>query len=348
MLDLHGAPGGQTGANIDDSPHRLPELFTDPDAYAQGLRLWRLLAERYAHDPTVIAYDLLNEPLPEQHAHLVPRLAEFYRDATAEIRAVDPHHLLSIEGWHWSTRFDGLERLWDENFCLHFHKYWSEPTTDSIRPYLDLRERLGVPLWMGESGENQESWYTEAFSLFEHHRIPWTFWTWKSTAPPRPVIPPRRWDELARSPPAAAPRPREISRTSSTSPDYSRSRDARAPGSRPLGPARPAPPPPRKDVPMSIEPRTPPGADGGASVEEGPRPDPGGASRPARVLTGCGAMARCTCSSCPACVLPVFAYSRSPGTWSPSRTTPPSAASSSVGGTAELREPLTDDGSAAW
>ena len=210
VLDLHGAPGGQTGANIDDSPHRLPELFTDLDAYAQGLSLWRLLAERYAHDPTVIAYDPLNEPLPEQHAHLVPRLAEFYRDVIAEIRAVDPHHLLSIEGWHWSTRFDGLERLWDENFCLHFHKYWSEPTTDSIRPYLDLRERLGVPLWMGESGENQESWYTEAFSLFEHHRIPWTFWTWKKLD--RPTSPlviarPERWDELARYAAGRGPAP---------------------------------------------------------------------------------------------------------------------------------------------
>ena len=27
LLDLHGAPGGQTGTNIDDSPRNLPELF---------------------------------------------------------------------------------------------------------------------------------------------------------------------------------------------------------------------------------------------------------------------------------------------------------------------------------
>src|SRR4051794_9437615 len=29
LLDLHGAPGGQTGTNIDDSPRNLPELFMD-------------------------------------------------------------------------------------------------------------------------------------------------------------------------------------------------------------------------------------------------------------------------------------------------------------------------------
>lgn len=200
VLDLHGAPGGQTGTNIDDSPHRLPELFTDEGAYRQGLRLWRLLAERYAEDPTVIAYDLLNEPLPEEHHALVPRLAEFYRDVIAEIRAVDPHHLLSIEGWHWATRFEGLEREGDANSCLHFHKYWSEPTTRSIRPYLELRDRLGVPVWMGESGENEDAWYTEAFALFERHEIPWTFWTWKKLdRPTSPLIiaRPDRWDELA-------------------------------------------------------------------------------------------------------------------------------------------------------
>lgn len=201
VLDLHGAPGGQTGENIDDSPNRLPELFTDPAAYDQGLRLWSLLARRYADEPAVSAYDLLNEPLPEKHEALVPRLADFYRDVIAEIRAVDQHHLLSIEGWNWATRFEGIDTVWDENSCLHFHKYWSEATTNSIRSFLDLRERLHLPLWMGESGENDDQWYTEAFGLFEQHDMPWTFWTWKKIVrdtSPQIVTPPARWDELRR------------------------------------------------------------------------------------------------------------------------------------------------------
>ena len=199
VIDLHGAPGGQTGENIDDSPRRRPELFTDPTYYAQGLRLWRLLADRYAHEPVVSMYDLLNEPLPEKHESLVPQLLQFYRDVIAEIREVDPHHLLSIEGWHWSTRFDGLDHVLDENSCLHFHKYWSEPSVDSIRHFLDLREQFGLPLWMGESGENEEDWYREAFTMFESQEIPWTFWTWKKIdGPTSPLVarPPERWDEV--------------------------------------------------------------------------------------------------------------------------------------------------------
>lgn len=212
VLDLHGAPGGQTGENIDDSPHRRPELFTDPAAYEEGLRLWGLLASRYADEPVIAAYDVLNEPLPEKHEALVPKLAEFYRDVVAEIRAVDPNHLLSIEGWNWATRFDGIDQLWDPNSCLHFHKYWSEPSTDSIRSMLDLRERLDLPLWMGESGENDDQWYTEAFGLFEQHGIPWTFWTWKKVdRPTSPLIitRPDRWDEVVRCAAGTGPAPQD-------------------------------------------------------------------------------------------------------------------------------------------
>lgn len=221
VLDLHGAPGGQTGENIDDSAHRLPELFTDPVAYGQGLRVWELLALRYRDEPVVSAFDLLNEPLPEKHADLVPRLADFYRDVIAVIRGVDPHHLLSIEGWNWATRFEGIERVWDQNSCLHFHKYWSEPSTHSIQQYLELRDRLGLPLWMGESGENDEAWYSAAFGLFEQHEIPWTFWTWKKIrreTSPRVITPPDRWEEVTRyaashgeaERPAPPARPQEI------------------------------------------------------------------------------------------------------------------------------------------
>lgn len=210
VLDLHGAPGGQTGANIDDSPDRRPDLFLDDFAYQQGLRLWRLLAQRYADKTAVSAYDLLNEPLPEQHEALVPRLAQFYSDVIAEIRSVDPHHLLSIEGWHWSTRFRGIDCVWDENSCLHFHKYWSEPSTDSIRDYLDLRDQLALPLWMGESGENSDAWFSQAFGLFEEHDIPWTFWTWKKLdreTSPLVIRRPDRWDDIVAFAAGGAPVP---------------------------------------------------------------------------------------------------------------------------------------------
>lgn len=44
ILDLHGAPGGQTGANIDDSARNLPELFTEEKNRRLTIELWRKLA----------------------------------------------------------------------------------------------------------------------------------------------------------------------------------------------------------------------------------------------------------------------------------------------------------------
>lgn len=61
---MHGAPGGQTGQNIDDSPNDLPEAFME-EKYQDKLEgLWVKLATKYKDEPVVAAYDLLNEPLP--------------------------------------------------------------------------------------------------------------------------------------------------------------------------------------------------------------------------------------------------------------------------------------------
>jgi len=59
ILDLHGAPGGQTGTNIDDSPNGEPELFLERRYQDQTVALWVALARRYRDEPVVAAYDLL-------------------------------------------------------------------------------------------------------------------------------------------------------------------------------------------------------------------------------------------------------------------------------------------------
>src|SRR6185312_11154016 len=63
ILDMHAAPGGQTGANIDDSRNDVPELFIDKKDQDELVNIWVKLAQRYRDEPVVAAYDLLNEPL---------------------------------------------------------------------------------------------------------------------------------------------------------------------------------------------------------------------------------------------------------------------------------------------
>jgi hypothetical protein len=203
LLDLHGAPGGQTGTNIDDSPRNLPELFLEPRYRDLTLRLWRDLATRYRDETVVVGYDLLNEPLPNewQHSH-ADALAELYRDLTREIRAIDPDHLIVYEGAHWATNWSIFTEVWDANSLLQFHKYWSSPDTESIAAFLETRDRLGLPIYMGEGGENTLEWLYTAFRLYEAHGIGWNFWPWKkieTRTSPASVVAPDGWDRVVAS-----------------------------------------------------------------------------------------------------------------------------------------------------
>ncbi|MBX3098269.1 MAG: cellulase family glycosylhydrolase [Salinibacterium sp.] len=203
LLDLHGAPGGQTGTNIDDSPRNLPELFMEPRYRDLTLRLWSDLAQRYRHETVVLGYDLLNEPLPNDWQHTyASALAELYRDLTREIRAVDPDHLIVYEGAHWATNWDIFTEVWDDNSLLQFHKYWSSPDTGSLSVYLETRDRLGLPIYMGEGGENTLEWLYAAFRLYESHGIGWNFWPWKkidTRTSPASIVAPAGWEKVVAS-----------------------------------------------------------------------------------------------------------------------------------------------------
>lgn len=203
LLDLHGAPGGQTGTNIDDSPRNLPELFLEPRYRELTVRLWRDLATRYRDETVVLGYDLLNEPLPNQWQHThADALADLYRELTREIRAVDPNHLIVYEGAHWATNWDIFTEVWDANSLLQFHKYWSSPDTASIAEFLATRDRLGLPIYMGEGGENTAEWLYAAFRLYEHHDIGWNFWPWKkidTRTSPASIRPPEGWERVVAS-----------------------------------------------------------------------------------------------------------------------------------------------------
>jgi endoglucanase len=200
ILDLHGAPGGQTGTNIDDSPNGEPELFIERRYQDQTVALWVALARRYRDEPVVAAYDLLNEPLPNDHGErYANELVALYRRLTAAIREVDPNHLIMYEGTHWATDWSIFTEVWDANSMLQFHKYWSPPDHPSIRPFLAIAGELGLPIYMGEGGENNLAWLQTAFQLYEDHEISWNFWPWKkidTRTSPCSIEPPEGWTEI--------------------------------------------------------------------------------------------------------------------------------------------------------
>ncbi len=211
VLDLHGAPGGQTGTNIDDSPRGLPELFTERHYQELTVELWRALATRYRDEPMVAGYDLLNEPLPNEYQYRhADDLVALYGELTAAIRAVDPDHLIMYEGTHWASNWDIFTEVWDPQSVLQFHRYWSPPDRPGIQRYLDVRDRLGLPIYMGEGGENNLDWLQTAFQLYEDEEISWNFWPWKkieTLTSPYSVTAPTGWSEIVEYAAGKAGRP---------------------------------------------------------------------------------------------------------------------------------------------
>lgn len=179
ILDLHSAPGGQTGQNIDDSKYDKPELFTKEIYQKQTVKLWEELAKRYNDESLIVMYDLLNEPLPNWNKDLFSKLEPFHERLVNAIRKYDQNHMISIEGAHWATDFSTITRPLDDNVVLHFHKYWSPYGVETIQPYLDKRDALNLPLIMGEGGENDLYWYSAAFKMYTQHNISWNFWAYK-------------------------------------------------------------------------------------------------------------------------------------------------------------------------
>ncbi|MFN8611096.1 MAG: cellulase family glycosylhydrolase [Vulcanimicrobiota bacterium] len=178
LPDLHAAPGGQTGDNIDDGAS-YPWLFESPEARRLACQLWQELALRYYDEPTVLGWELLNEPIPNWpgYSELHPRLDEVYRELGAAIREVDQRHLLFLDGAEWATNFTSVSSQWDEGLALAFHRYWADP--QDIGGYLELRRRRGVPLLMSESGENDDRWIAEFRARLEKEEISWFFWPYK-------------------------------------------------------------------------------------------------------------------------------------------------------------------------
>jgi len=200
ILDLHAAPGGQTGANIDDSAG-YPWLYQSPQEQEHLIAIWRRLATHYRDEPAVLGYDLLNEPIPHypKVKPLNPYLEPLYKKLSDEIRKVDAHHILFLGGAQWDSNFSVFGKPFDANVAYTFHKYWTAPDQSVIQQYIDFRERYDAPIWMGESGENTDEWIAQFVQTLEKNNIGWAFWPYKKMEKPSSVvsiIPPADWQAI--------------------------------------------------------------------------------------------------------------------------------------------------------
>lgn len=197
ILDLHAAPGGQgTDIPISDRDTLRPSLWESEANKKKTVALWKQLATRYANEPWIGGYDLINEPNwgfqnrndkngCEENNNV--ELKALLTEITAAIRSVDQKHIIFIEGNCWANNYNGMFPLWDKNMVVSFHKYWNNNDQNSIERFIKIREEHNVPVWMGESGENSNAWFTDAISLLERNKIGWAWWPLKKLGSNNPL-----------------------------------------------------------------------------------------------------------------------------------------------------------------
>jgi aryl-phospho-beta-D-glucosidase BglC (GH1 family) len=198
ILDLHAAPGGQgNDTNISDRDPSKPSLWESEANKQKTIALWAKMAERYKNEEWIGAYDIINEPNwgfqnPEKDRNgtqekLNAPLKKLMVDITKAIRKVDKKHLLIIEGNGWGNNYNGILPVWDKNMALSFHKYWNYNDQASIANMIKARDENNVPVWLGETGENSNVWFTDAIHLFEKNNIGWSWWPLKKIGVNNPM-----------------------------------------------------------------------------------------------------------------------------------------------------------------
>ena len=201
ILDMHDAPGGQTGDNIDDS-YGYPWLFESKASQDLYCDIWRKIADYYKNEPVILGYELFNEPIApyfENMDELNGKLENLYKMGIAAIREVDQNHIILLGGAQWNGNFKPLnDSVFDDKIMYTCHRYGGEPTPEAIRDFIEFRDRVNLPMYMGEIGHNTNEWMATFCKTMEDNNIGWTFWPYKKINGScfASIVSPEGWDAI--------------------------------------------------------------------------------------------------------------------------------------------------------
>ena len=183
IIDLHGAPGGQSGLACDDGLDNIPHMFLESETRERTLLLWEEIARRFHGRWIVGGYELLNEPIsPPRWHHLMGELERFYDDAIARIRAIDTSHMIILEGATFCTNMHIFHRGYDAgcgNWAVSVHLYNYSPQVRDLYKFIEVQQRLNVPVWIGE-GRAKNADMAVFYEIAAAHDMGFNLWVWKS------------------------------------------------------------------------------------------------------------------------------------------------------------------------
>lgn len=202
ILDMHDAPGGQTGDNIDDG-YGYPWLMESEASQKLFCEVWRKVANHYKDEPIILGYDILNEPIAPYFDmdKLNPKLEGVYKMGVAAIREVDNNHVVMLGGAQWDGNFKPFkDTKFDSKMMYTCHRYGGEPTKAAIQSIISFRDSVNLPMYMGEIGHNTPQWQSDFCKTMKDNNIGYTFWPYKKMDGSSfvGVTPPANWDVIVK------------------------------------------------------------------------------------------------------------------------------------------------------
>ena len=187
ILDLHGAPGGQS-ADHTTGQTGFDKLFKNKTFQDRTVRLWTAVAKRYKEEPAVAGYDFLNEPFG---APSINSLLDLYDKIYRAVRAVDKKHIIFLSDrgtWHGGlNEFPPPKKLGWENVVYQTHLYdfknWGfaahKKLIDDFKKN-NISKKNNTPVFIGEFHPqgNYKLWkfYLRQFSSNNWN---WALWAYK-------------------------------------------------------------------------------------------------------------------------------------------------------------------------
>lgn len=201
ILDMHDAPGGQTGDNIDDS-YGYPWLLESEASQQLFCDIWREIADYYKNEPVILGYDLINEPIApyfDNMDELNEKLEPLHKRVVAAIREVDTNHIILLGAPQWNGNFKPFKDwTYDDKLMWTCHRYGGDPIRPAIMNFIEFRDSTGLPMYMGEIGHNTDEWQETFCRTMIEANIGYTFWPYKKIRNScfSGIIPPENWDKV--------------------------------------------------------------------------------------------------------------------------------------------------------
>lgn len=218
IIDLHAVQGYQNPDWHSDNSSRQTLFWGDKLFQDRFVALWEAFARRYKGNAAVAGYNVMNEPvsnapLGRYNNRYEPdweNINRIYRRVVSAIRAIDPDHIIFLEGDYYSQRFAGLEPPFAENLVYSSHNYipagfgpgrypgvfrgvhWDLQAQEEIFRQQEgtiFTQQHNAPLWVGEFGsvyngpadeiEDRLQALDDQLTVFDRLDTHWTTWTYK-------------------------------------------------------------------------------------------------------------------------------------------------------------------------